>query len=117
MLAALTCRSVEASVAALDPSAELRTRSVAPRKRMERRQRAGGSYLKNRAQAVRAAGCCRAVEVSVTPLDQRGQGAHSIAPRKGIECSQRARGIHLKNRADADRTALAGRSIEVSVPA
>jgi len=82
---------------------------------MKRRQDAGGSYLENRAEAVRAAGRRRPVEVSVAALNQSRQGTHPIAPRKGIERRHHAGDIHLENRACPDRTALAGRSIEVSV--
>ena len=113
--AALDRRSVEASVAPLDPFAELGTRSIASRKGMKRGQDAGGSYLENRAEAVRAAGRRRPVEVSVAALNQSGQGAHPVAPRKRIKRRHHARGIHLENCACPDRTALAGRSIEVSV--
>jgi hypothetical protein len=66
--AALDRCSVEVSVAGLDPSAELGTRSIASRKGMKRRHRARGIHLENRADPNRAALAGRSVEVSVAPL-------------------------------------------------
>src|ERR1700737_1452620 len=70
--AALDRRSVEISVARLDPSAELGTHPIASRKGMERRQGTRGCHLENRAEVLRAAERRCPIEVSVAPLDQRG---------------------------------------------
>jgi len=86
---------VEAPVRPLH-EAGLRICPVAPREKVERRQRPRRRDPEDRTKRIRAVLIRRPVEVPVGSLHEAGVRRSPVAPREGVERRQRPAGVILK---------------------